>query len=605
MPIAAPFGIVLAALITAMLVVPVALPYFQVQKTLGAGWTLEDNEQFSASLQAYAYAPEGTLFWDAITRPLAYSYGACCPPDSLFPGVTLVALGVFALWQARGGRRWLWLLLAVVAFVLSLGPSLTIYANQPTAITLPYKWLYENVFGFNAIRAPVRWAVLVTLALSLLAAVGVARLKWRWAWVMALGLVIAEFAVFPLRVVPLPVAPPSLAWLAEQPPTRILELPLAADQPTSEVDGPDWQKPRLLWEQSRLLEMQYFSTFHWHTTLDGYSGYVPARHGDFARELESFPSERSVLLLQKLGVQYVVLHEAGVSEEKAAWWSRPLPTSIENEQRIGSDRILELTSHSDLPLAEVPVSSEPLTLTFPISQVPPNATMEVPLIIESRYMHAIADTSPDNLYVTWTNQAGGVITETVPFTYPPIVDKLTVLSIPVHTPSAGEWLLSLRATFPNDSIKFDPELEYVVFEVTTIKNQSITVTPDANPQNISPDYLPVIAQGVMPVDTGRLTLTWRSYQILPHDYSISVRLVDDVGNVVAQKDGPPGGDTSTSAWLAGEPYSATFELAVPDDVDPSDLRLMVVWYDANRNVAARVWDGEQFIDQLYISIENK
>ena len=68
--------------------------------------------------------------------------------------------------------------------------------------------------------------------------------------------------------------------------------------------------PRLGWESSRLIETQYFSTFHWHTTLDGYSGFVPSRHGDYARELEALPAERPFAMLRSLGFRYVVVHDA-------------------------------------------------------------------------------------------------------------------------------------------------------------------------------------------------------------------------------------------------------------------------------------------------------
>ena len=64
----------------------------------------------------------------------------------------------------------MWLLIGGAALVLSLGPTLTITAGNPTDISLPYHWLYENVPLFNAIRAPVRWAVVLTLALAMLAA---------------------------------------------------------------------------------------------------------------------------------------------------------------------------------------------------------------------------------------------------------------------------------------------------------------------------------------------------------------------------------------------------------------------------------------------------
>ncbi|MGH2543484.1 MAG: hypothetical protein ACRDIB_11825, partial [Ardenticatenaceae bacterium] len=244
LPAPALAGGILAALLVLAGVIPFALPYFEVQRTLGAGWTLQQNELFSASLQAYAYAPEGTRLWGPVTRPLHYIYGPCCPPSTLFPGLTVLLLAGVAVWRG-GGRRPLWVALALVGFFLSLGPTLTIRAGEPTGIALPYRWLWAHGPGFSAIRAPVRWAVLVTLALSVLAAIGVARLRWKGAALVALVLVVVEFAVVPLRVVPAPSPPASLAWLDAQPPTRVVELPLVAERPRPAAP-PD--EPRRAWE---------------------------------------------------------------------------------------------------------------------------------------------------------------------------------------------------------------------------------------------------------------------------------------------------------------------------------------------------------------------
>lgn len=585
-------GFFQVALMLVLFVSPFASPYFAVQRDLGGGWTLEDNERFSASLQAYAYAPEGTLFWDELTRPLAYTYGECCPPDSLFPGLTLIVLSGFALWQARGGRRGLWLTIGIVAFLLSLGPTLTIIAGEPTDITLPYKWLYEKVPLFNGLRAPVRWAVLVTLVLSLLAAVGIARWRWRWGWLVAFGLVVAEFAVFPLRVVPLPEPPESLAWLAEQPPTRILEIPLVADLLRPNVEGEAWQEPRLLWEVSRLLEMQYFSTAHWHTTLDGYSGYVPARHGDYARELASLPSERAFLMLRGLGIHYVVVHEDELSDEAAARWQQPLPEGVTELPVMGNDRILQLTEFDNPPpRMSSGLMTEQTVMTIPELTLPPDTEVTIPLVIENPTPLILGNSYQERLSVSWDSEptigATDWETKTRRMQYPPLFDLLTVLPITVTTPATGTHTLHIYA-FPV------AHLWNSGIDAETI----ITLDPNAPP---IPDFLPIALKQVESVGETTYRLTWQSYQPLSHDYSISVRWVDSAGTVLAQQDGAPGGDVPTSAWLAGEPYSAEFTLTPGQSTE--DLQLIVIWYDPTRPNGARVWDGNTFVNELIMNNE--
>jgi hypothetical protein len=100
-------GGIIAAIVVALVMLPLSLPYFEIQQTLGAGWTLQQNEQFSASLQAYLYAPEGTKIWGALTftSPLYYVYGPCCPPDSLLQGFTVLFFSGVALWRRDGGKK--------------------------------------------------------------------------------------------------------------------------------------------------------------------------------------------------------------------------------------------------------------------------------------------------------------------------------------------------------------------------------------------------------------------------------------------------------------------------------------------------------------------
>ncbi len=220
--------------------------------------------------------------------------------------------------------------LLLVAFCLSLGPRLYLAPGRPAGLDLPlpYAWLYAVVPGFKALRAPVRFDALVMLALAVLVGYGVtallpqrqagiltahagppglpARLRrttvpeaqqsGRGAGIVALlaGLVILESLVWPgARAEQVPVGdqvPPVYRWLAEQPPGPLLELPMVLTK-----GGPQ-------------LDYQYLSTYHWHPTPDGYSGFIPPKHGQIVYEMERFPSERSVSLLQALDVQYVLVH---------------------------------------------------------------------------------------------------------------------------------------------------------------------------------------------------------------------------------------------------------------------------------------------------------
>jgi len=585
LPLRAITGGLLAALLVALIMVPLSLPYFEIQQTLGAGWTLAQNEQFSASLQAYLYAPEGTLLWGPLTRPFHYIYGACCPPDTLFPGLTLLFLSVVALWgskqtpQSASNQRSLsltrtriWLLIALVAFLLSLGPTLTIKALEPTGIPLPYRWLWTHLPGFNAIRAPVRWVVLVSLALSMLTAIGIARLRGRWVAPLALLLLLLEFAIFPLPLVTAPTAPASLAWLDEQPPTHILELPLAAERPRPDVAT---DQPRRAWEESRLLEMQYFSTTHWHTTPDGYSGYIPTRHGDFVREISTFPAKRAVTFLQGLGVQYVVIHEDDLNATRLEQFQQPLPEGVQEIARFDDERILQLPlyDHPGLP-----------NETLPISQLPANQPIAYPLVLTTANgAYVPRQGEPLNVQVTWQAPDGSTYDTNTSVPWPMIIEQVAVLPLSLTTPSAGDWTLTLIGSYP---------------EGRNFHLQQAIHLADSHPA--PPTLLPVTLHATNTENLNPLTLTWQSEQPLTRYYSISVRLFDQQNQPISQQDGPPGGDIPTIAWQPGTKYEATWEFNELNGQNIEDYHVIVLWYDPEGGAPVQVWDGDAFVEQVEV-----
>lgn len=566
----------------ALVMIPFAWPYLQVQRELGAGWSLADNETFSASLQAYAYAPPETRLWGPLTRGLAYVYGPCCPPDTLFPGLTLLALAALALWRGRGRRRWLLAGLLAVGFLLSFGPTLHLRAGQPTGIRLPYGWLFAHVPAFSALRAPVRWAVLVTLGLSLLAA-------WGTAWVprgsvgarfiapvLALVLVLVEFAAVPLRLVPAPAAPPVAAWLAQQPPTRIVELPLAAELPTESVP-PD--HPRRAWEVSRLLEHQLASTRHWHTTPDGYSGYIPPSHGDFAREMQSFPSTRSVALLQGLDIEYVVLHTADLPAARRDHIARRLPhvAALSVAAEVEGATVLRVA----------PGSPEPAlgwSLVAP-AEVAAGEPFEVWLVVRADGRAVVPPTRRIVAAVVWD---GRTVDRRV--SLPLMVEQVAVVPLPVTAPgNQGAHRLTVRVTDEEQPPGSPLQTEVIVVEAPA--------PAPARPLavSLSEAEVPTFAA---PGSAVPISLTWRALQPLDHYASLSLRLVAPDGQVVAQRDGPPGGDVGTLAWQPGEPYGATWQLDVPPGLPAGEYSLQVLWYEPATGQRALLWDDQAWVEML-------
>jgi hypothetical protein len=148
----------------------------------------------------------------------------------------------------------------------------------------------------QGLRAAARFGILSLLMLGVLAAFGVSRLE-RWLppparrlLPVVLGLLLCmEYAVAAPRFETVPTSPPPVyRWLAKQGPTRILELPGNGSDP---------------------LHM-YFSTMHWQTLINGYSGNFPQRYAELMEALDTFPDEKSMRMIRQHGVETVIVHPA-------------------------------------------------------------------------------------------------------------------------------------------------------------------------------------------------------------------------------------------------------------------------------------------------------
>ena len=167
-----------------------------------------------------------------------------------------------------------------MALWLSFGPAGGLYS---VAYRLPV---------FNFLRAPSRFGVLVTLALSVLAALSIAHLLRRaqtsaLVVVALLGITVGEHALSPgnFTVRPVPAIAPAYSFLASQPPGAVLEVP-----PFSKT-----------FERTRHM---INSMANWFPIVNGYSDFIPP---DFTSNLAAyaeFPSDYAFSRLPK-GVRYV------------------------------------------------------------------------------------------------------------------------------------------------------------------------------------------------------------------------------------------------------------------------------------------------------------
>ncbi len=280
----------LAALVGAVLVAPFVWPYWQVQEREGFTRNLYEAARHAAAPGDYlGVAPSNVIYGS--TGWLVNDRGS---EAALFPGLTAIVVALGGLVVAR--RRGLWptaaaaLALIVTGFVLSLGPD----GIRPIYATL-HRW----VFGFQAIRAPARFAVLVAFGVATLAAIAVRGLEDRWrdaetparGWPVACAALLValaiEYASAPLRFIDAPPASTAVGrWLTTAGRGAVVHLPLSIDVENTPfmVDSLEHRLP----------------------VVNGYSGQRPAFFSGAVDALGSFPSAEAMWMLKDLDVRFVV-----------------------------------------------------------------------------------------------------------------------------------------------------------------------------------------------------------------------------------------------------------------------------------------------------------
>ncbi|MDP3046649.1 MAG: hypothetical protein Q8O07_04155, partial [Chloroflexota bacterium] len=559
----------LAGGLAVAVVLPFAVPYFQVQSEMGFARTLAESEPFSASLRLYAEALPNNLLYGRWLAPQSAVVIGGYPLDALFPGV--VALVVAAVGAVLALRAWraslFYLLLVPLSFVLSLGPKLYLApgASLDLPFSLPYAWLYAVVPGFQALRAPERFsalgflglAVLVGYALTALTRPGPGQARGRLLAGIAVALLGLECLTFPAaQVYPVPTGdavPPVYRWLAAQPPTTILELPLGDRDAT------------------RTLRYQYLSTYHWQRTPDGYSGFIPPKHGEMVYEMASFPSERAMALLRGYGVQYVVIHGD-------QWPSAQLAVvpGLRLVQTFGGDRVYQVQPGNSRPVVSLS------------SYLPPLATpggSYAAYVIITRNEGAplvVLPTHHPAVTVTWTLANGQTRTDTVLASLPIVTSEATVLAVRTTAPSDAKSV----------SIHLDDPLLGAIQAAQDVRvAQSPTGQPFPVPVRLQ--ALAVPAATVQPGDTISVSLTWHALGKIDAYYSAFAALLDWNNRPVTRQDGEPrNGKRPTLLWQPGEDISDQYALTLPANASPGAYRVEVGLYRASDLAPALTLDGK-------------
>jgi hypothetical protein len=268
-----------------------------------------------------------------------------------------VALAVLLLAissEARtSARRWLshpvgmLATLTLFAIVMSFGPHIHAKGRLVTDPNL-YSYFYHYVPGFDGVRAPARYGMIVALGLAALAGFGVRALASagiRHTAIVATLFILVESFAAPIGV--------NDNWVVYRqpglqplPPTLTLEP--AADETyrfVAKLPPPAAIVELPLGEPAFDIRYMFYSTRHWKPLVNGYSGGEPNDYGALNQALQDIATrpERAWNALLASTATHAIVHErfyAGDRGPRVSAWLRA--NGAIEVGAFGTDRIFAL-----------------------------------------------------------------------------------------------------------------------------------------------------------------------------------------------------------------------------------------------------------------------
>jgi hypothetical protein len=254
----------------------------------------------------------------------------------------------------EGAIRWLlspaglYTGIVVFALAMSFGPDIRARGRVVASANV-YALFFDLVPGFDGVRVPARYAMVGTLGLAALAALGIAAIDRRhrgWISAAAGSLILLEAIAVPIPInqnstqygqaglAPLPASidvgstPEVYQFVARLPASAVLiELPLG--EPAFDV------------------RYMFYSTRHWRRLVNGYSGGAPQDYGmltESLKDVETRP-ERAWQSIVQSTATHAIVHEGSYANDggrRLSAWLRGRGAS--EVAAFGSDKVFALPS---------------------------------------------------------------------------------------------------------------------------------------------------------------------------------------------------------------------------------------------------------------------
>jgi F5/8 type C domain-containing protein len=252
--------------LAALILLPVARPYMRMRSFYGVEWSMADVATYATTLESYAAA--GTRLYGPIGQRHLDPERV---QDTLFPGLTVLVLGLAGLAVAPRRYRAVAVVASALAILVSLGPQ-----------TALYRVLHENLVLVRGVRALSRFSLLPVLCLDVLAGLALSGRRHLLA-AAALLLMLAESSNVPIRYGTYDGPPEWSRWLAGRP-GAVAVLPLGEGDTQAMLDG----------------------TAHFRPLVNGDSGFVPRPYTRAMELLQEPLGSEALRLLRAVGVSEVV-----------------------------------------------------------------------------------------------------------------------------------------------------------------------------------------------------------------------------------------------------------------------------------------------------------
>ncbi len=387
--------------------IPFLLPYLELRQLGFNARSLAETRKFSADVFAYFTADPNLRLWGSVARAWPKAEGLLFPGLTIvvlaalgagaeralpragrrlrviflalgaivialllgfsirLPGIKITSLSRVLVFCALAGavglavardlretaRRWLaspagiFALITIFAMVMSFGPEIHARGREVASTNL-YAVFYDVVPGFDGVRVPARYGMIVALGLAALGAIGVAALdpgKQGRVSAVAGALILLEGFAAPIPInqndtvykqaglAPLqasialgPDTPEVYTFVAQLPATAvIMELPLG--EPAFDV------------------RYMFYSTRHWKNLVNGYSGGAPPQYEvltEALKDLDARP-DRAWQAIVDSTATHVIVHEASYLNDRGRTLSAWLRTRGAREiAAFGADHVL-------------------------------------------------------------------------------------------------------------------------------------------------------------------------------------------------------------------------------------------------------------------------